>query len=113
MPQRMWLRNDLWVWHTKTSSNMHRHTAECLATMAYIYAARTVHVTILSSGGKFPTVSNFTELQPQTQMPVPTHPNSMYSAMPRHGSPAVRPQCRVMLLTRHIWADLKSKVKLL
>ena len=28
--------------------------------MAYTYAACTVHVTILSSGSKFPTVSNFT-----------------------------------------------------
>ena len=42
----------------------------CLATMAYAYAARTVHVTIFSTGAIFRTVSNFTELHALTQTTV-------------------------------------------
>ena len=42
----------------------------CLATVAYVYAARTVHVTIFSIGAKFRTVSNFTELHALTQTTV-------------------------------------------
>ena len=38
------------------------HLVTCLVTMAYIYAAYAVHVTIFSTDGKFWLVSNFTEL---------------------------------------------------
>ena len=34
----------------------------CLATMAYVYAACAVPVTIFSTGGKFRLVLNFTDL---------------------------------------------------
>ena len=34
----------------------------CLATTAYVYVARAVHVTIFSIGGKFRLGPNFTEL---------------------------------------------------
>ena len=35
----------------------------CLATMAFVNAACAVRVTIFSIGGKFRSVSNFTELE--------------------------------------------------
>ena len=38
------------------------HPVTCLATMAYVYAACTVRVSLLSNGGKFSLVSNFIEL---------------------------------------------------
>ena len=42
------------------------HPVTCLATVAYVYSACAVHVTIFSSGGKFWPVSNFTELHTLT-----------------------------------------------
>ena len=42
------------------------HLVTCLATVAYVYAAYTVHVTIFSSGSEFRLVSNFTELHTRT-----------------------------------------------
>ena len=57
-PTQDWrMATSLAVYH-RESSNL----VTCLATMAYVYAACTVCVTIFSTGGKFQTVSNFTEL---------------------------------------------------
>ena len=38
----------------------------CLATMAYVYAARAVHVTIFSTSGKSHPISHFAELHALT-----------------------------------------------
>jgi len=38
----------------------------CLATMAYVYAACAVHVTIFSTSGKSHPISHFTELHTLT-----------------------------------------------
>ena len=38
----------------------------CLETMAYVYAACAVRVTIFNSGGKFQPISNFTKLHTLT-----------------------------------------------
>ena len=49
-----------------------KHLVTCLATMAFVYTACTVCVTIFSTGSKFRPVSNFTELQLLLQLPVLT-----------------------------------------
>ena len=49
----------------------------CLVTMVYVYATCTVCVTILSTGGKFQPVSNFTELHALTQA---IHSHALLSA---------------------------------
>ena len=43
-----------------------KYPVTCLATMAYVYTACAVHVTIFSTSRKFQLVSNFTELHALT-----------------------------------------------
>ena len=54
------------VWSKLWNHTKIEQPVTCLATTAYAYAACTVCVTIVDTGGKFRPVSNFTELHALT-----------------------------------------------
>ena len=54
------------VWSTLLNCTKNRTLCHVLATMAYVYTACAVHVTIFSTTGKFRPISNFMELHALT-----------------------------------------------